>query len=56
MEILELIEKDDGSAKIIANFTEEEIKFFVSYAVNDILKKYLEEENVRRCNEGNKED
>ena len=47
MEIIEIIEKEDGSAEIKANFTEEEINFFVEYAVNDILRKYLEELDVR---------
>ena len=46
MEIIELIEKEDGSAEIIASFTEEEVDFLVNYAVMDILRKELEKENV----------
>ena len=42
MDILEIKDQEDGSAIVEANFTEEEINFFVEYAVNDILRKQLE--------------
>ena len=47
MEIIKITEKEDGSAEIEANFTEDEINFLVEYAVKDILGKYLEELDVR---------
>jgi hypothetical protein len=43
MEIIEFNEKDDGSAEILVNLTEEEVKLLVNYAIVDILKKYTEE-------------
>jgi len=42
MEIIEFNEKEDGSAEIVVNFTEEEVKFLLNYAVNDILRKQME--------------
>jgi len=42
MEIIEFNEKEDGSAEIVVNFTEEEVKLLLNYAVNDILRKQVE--------------
>jgi hypothetical protein len=38
MDILNVIDQEDGSCIMECNFSEEEINFFLSYAVNDILK------------------
>ena len=53
MEIIKFEEKEDGSAEILINFTQEEVKLLLNHAVNDILKKQLEKENVRRYDKGN---
>jgi hypothetical protein len=43
MEITKFMEKEDGSAEILMNFTDDEVEFLLNYAVIDILKKQLEE-------------
>lgn len=44
MEVIEIKEKEDGSAELILDLTEEENRLFVEYAVIDILTKTLEKE------------
>jgi hypothetical protein len=43
MELLRLEEKDDGSATMELEISNEELEFLVSYAIRDLLKKKLEE-------------
>ena len=42
MEILKVYEAVAGFCKMDCDFTQDEINFFVGYAVNDILKKQIE--------------
>jgi len=49
MKVLKIDETDmekTGYAKMECEFTEEEINFFVEYAVNDILRKGMKYENI----------
>ena len=50
MEVLEIIEKEDGSCEVLLELEEKENDLLVSYAVNDILKKSIkkmeEEQNA----------
>lgn len=39
MEIINIIENDDGSADVEMELTEEEQRFLLNYAVNNILRK-----------------
>jgi hypothetical protein len=41
MEILEIVDNDDGSCTMECEFTQEEINMLISYAVVDILKKQI---------------
>lgn len=41
MEILEIIENDDGSCTMECEFRDDEVNFFINYAVVDILKKQI---------------
>lgn len=53
MKIIKVTEDPERSVCIMeCEFTEEEVGFFVEYAVNDILKKQIERtENELRINE-----
>ena len=42
IEIQEIIDNIDGSADLILNLTDEQIRFLVEYAINDILRRNLE--------------
>ena len=42
MKILNITDQDDGSCILDCEFKEEEVTFFIEYAVNDILKKQIE--------------
>ncbi len=42
MKILKVHEPKDGFCTMECDFTEDEVSFFVEYAVNDILKKQIE--------------
>lgn len=44
MEVIKITEKEDGSAELVLELTEEENRILIEYAVVDILKKHLEEE------------
>jgi len=43
MKIDELKELEDGSCELDCEFTEEEIKILLNYAVNNLLKEKMEE-------------
>ena len=43
MEVIKVTENEDGGATLDLDLTEEEVNIFVSYAVNDILKKQIKE-------------
>jgi len=43
MEVINIIENKDGSATLNIEMTEEEQKYLIEYAVQDILKKHIEE-------------
>ena len=49
MEVLEIIEKEDGSCEIRLELEEEENNLLVGYAVNDILKKSIETLGNEKC-------
>jgi hypothetical protein len=53
MKILKITEESEkGLCTMECEFTEEEVSFFIGYAVNDILKKQIERmENELRTNE-----
>ena len=42
MEIIETIEKDNGSLDITFEFTREELEILLSFAINKILKEQIE--------------
>ena len=42
MEILKITEQDDGSCILDCLFTQEEVGYFLNYAVTNILKEQLE--------------
>jgi len=44
MEILEIKDRDDEYCDLDCEFTDEEIKILLNYAVNRILKEYIEKE------------
>ena len=48
MEVIKVTENEDGGATLDINFTEEEINIFVSYAVNDILKKQIDKMELEK--------
>ncbi len=51
MKILKVHEPKDGFCTMECDFTEDEVSFFIEYAVNDILKKQIErEKNELRTN------
>lgn len=41
MEVLNITEKEDGSADLEIELTEEEQQILLSYAVNNILKEFI---------------
>ncbi len=52
MEVTKITENEDGSATLELNLTEEENNILIGYAVNDILKKNIEnfkQDNKKRC-------
>jgi len=49
MKILKLHEPKDGFCTMECEFSEDEINFFVEYAVNDILKKQIKKMEQRIC-------
>ena len=42
MEILNIIENDDGSATMDCEFKDDEVQVLLNYAVNNILREQLE--------------
>lgn len=55
MEILEIVENDDGSCTMECEFNKEELDMLVSYAVVDILKKQIKlHDQEASINEGTK--
>ena len=42
MDILNMIDQEDGSCIVECSFSEREAEFFLNYAIKDILKKQLE--------------
>lgn len=42
MEIIKIVENEDGSATVHMNITEEENQMFIEYAVNGILKEQIQ--------------
>jgi len=44
MEILNIKDRDDGYCELDCEFTDEEIKILINYAVNNILKERIKEE------------
>lgn len=42
MEVLNIIEKEDGSADLEIELTEEEQQSLLSYAITNILKEFIE--------------
>ncbi|MFW9871536.1 MAG: hypothetical protein ACFFG0_00330 [Candidatus Thorarchaeota archaeon] len=44
MEVVNIIEREDGSATLELDLTEEEITLLVGYAVIDILKKEIDKQ------------
>jgi hypothetical protein len=42
MKVIDVVEQEDGSAIVNIDMTEQEINWFVEYAVNDILRKQVE--------------
>jgi hypothetical protein len=44
MEVVDIIDNEDGSSTVTIDMTEEEQQFFIEYAVVDILKKAIERE------------
>jgi hypothetical protein len=42
MEILEIIENDDGSATMECEFKDNEVEILLNYAVNNILREQLQ--------------
>ena len=49
MKILKITEQDDGSCMLDCEFSEEEVNFFIEYAVIDILKKQIERMSRTCC-------
>lgn len=43
MEVIKIIEKENGGAELILDMTEEEQRILIEYAVVDILKNKLDE-------------
>ena len=43
MEVLNITEKEDGSADLEIELTEEEQQILLSYAINNILKEFIED-------------
>jgi hypothetical protein len=52
MKVGEIQEQENGSAIIELEMSREELDFFVSYAVNDILRKQLDKMESVGINEG----
>ena len=46
MEVIEIKDNDDKTCTITVNITEEENQILINYAINDILKKQIEEYNT----------
>lgn len=46
MEILEIVENDDGSCTMDCMFQNDEVDILLNYAVNDILRKQIE--NIKK--------
>ena len=44
MKVLEINEQEDGSAILEVEITKEENRFYIEYAVTDILRKQIERE------------
>lgn len=42
MEVIKITDNDDGTSTVDIDLTQDEINFFLSYAINDFLKKYIE--------------
>ena len=42
MEILEMIENDDGSCTMECEFQDDEVQILLNYAVNNILREQIE--------------
>ena len=42
MEVIKITDNPDGSAEIECEFTEEEVQLLLEHAVNDILRKAIE--------------
>lgn len=43
MEILKITEKEDGSADLTIEFTEEEVRLLLQKAIVDIMQEYIKE-------------
>lgn len=48
MEVLKVTDNDDGSATLEIEMTEEERRMLINYAVNKILREYVEKNTTDR--------
>ena len=46
MEVLNIKDKDDGSCELDCEFTDEEIKILLNYAIINIIREYIKKEGV----------
>lgn len=47
IEVIEIIEQEDGSAKLKLEISEEVLQYLIEYAINDILKDMIEKHKNR---------
>jgi len=47
MNVLDIKDKDDGSCELDCEFTDEEVKLLLNYAIVDIIREYVEKEDMK---------
>ena len=48
MEVIDIVENEDGSATLNVNFEDDEVSMLLSYAVIDILKNAVLDEQIKQ--------